>query len=66
MINTFEHITDTWKGSYEFSLSVSKGIVVCRQYPDMAFEDIKKMADQRMYDDKEAYYKRTGKTRRKL
>lgn len=66
MINTFEHITDTWKGSYEFSLSVSKGIVVCRQYPDIAFEDIKKMADQRMYDDKEAYYKRTGKTRRKL
>ena len=37
---------------------------MCREHEDMAFDDIKKMADKLMYEDKDAYYRRTGEIRR--
>lgn len=64
MLGTFEHITKKWKGTYQGELTISKGIVVCREHEDMAFDDIKKMADKLMYEDKDAYYRRTGEIRR--
>lgn len=66
MMQTFEHLTDSWKGTYQCELSISKGIVVCEEHSDLTFDEMKELADQLMYDDKDEYYRRTGKKRRKM
>lgn len=66
MLGTFEHISRSWNGTYQGELAISKGIVVCNEHEDMTFEDMKKLADKLMYDDKNEYYRRTGKIRRKI
>ena len=64
-LETLEHITRKWSGEYQSELSISKGIVVCGDYKEMTFDDMKKLADKFMYEDKNEYYERTGKVRRK-
>lgn len=66
MLHTFDHITANWKGSYQCELSISKGVVVCSNYSNLSFDEIKELADKLMYEDKDQYYKQTGKTRRKI
>lgn len=66
MLGTFDHITENWKGTYQSELVISKGIVVCEEHEDMTFEEMKELADKLMYEDKDEYYRRTGKTRRKI
>lgn len=66
MIQTFDHITDNWKGIYVSELSISKGVVVCKEHADLTFEEMKRLADKLMYEDKDEYYKQTGKIRRKI
>lgn len=65
-IATFEHMTANWQFAHSYELSISKGIVVCEEYPDLSFEELEKMADKLMYQDKDKYYLRTGKERRKI
>ena len=45
-------------------ISISKGVVVGSEHPDMSLNEIEELADKLMYEDKDAYYKRTGKKRR--
>ena len=66
MLKTFEHITTGWKGTYQSELSISKGIVVCEEYGELTFDEMKELADKLMYEDKEEYYRQTGKVRRKI
>ena len=66
MLGTFEHIAENWSGTYQSELVISKGIVVCEEHEDMTFEEIKELADKLMYEDKNEYYRRTGKIRRKI
>lgn len=66
MVQTFEHITDNWKGTYQCELSMSKGIVVCKEHPELSLEEVKELADKLMYEDKDEFYARTGKKRRTL
>lgn len=66
MIQTFEHITDSWKGTYQSELSISKGIVVAKEHGNLTFDEMKELADKLMYEDKDEYYRRTGKIRRKI
>lgn len=63
MIQTFEHIVDRWKGTYESELSISKGIVVAAEHGHLSFDEMKQLADKLMYEDKDEYYRRTGKQR---
>ena len=65
-IETFEHITASWKGSYQCELAVSKGIVVAKEHEDMDIEQLKELADKLMYEDKDEYYRRTGKIHRRI
>ena len=37
-----------------------------KKQPDLTFEEMKDLADKRMYADKEDYYRRSGKERRKI
>lgn len=64
MLQTFEHNTRNWKGTYQYELSLSKGIVIGAEHGDMTFAEMKALSDQLMYEDKKEYYKRTGKRRR--
>lgn len=47
------------------NMAIAVGIVCCEENPEMSFDDIEKLADKRMYDNKSAYYKRTGIDRRR-
>ncbi len=62
---TFDHVTGNWKGQLISELSISKGAAVCSEHKDLTFEEIRELADKRMYADKDEYYRRTGKERRK-
>lgn len=66
MLQTFEHILEGFKGSHQCELSISKGVVVCKEHENLTFEGMKKLADKLMYEDKNEYYRRTGKPRRKV
>ena len=65
-VTTFDYLTSKFKGKLISELSVSKGIVVCSEYPELSFEELKAMADKLMYADKDEYYRRTGKNRRRV
>lgn len=65
-VTTFDYLTTKYKGKLISELSVSKGVVVCSEYPDLTFEELKAMADKLMYADKDEYYRRTGKNRRRV
>ena len=65
-ITTFDYLTSKFKGKLISELSVSKGVVVCSEHPELSFEEMKAMADKLMYADKDEYYIRTGKNRRRV
>ena len=56
MIHTFEHVVNSWKGTYPCKLSISKGVVVCKEHEKLTFEEIKELADKLMYEDKNKHY----------
>ena len=66
VLQTLDRLIGSAKCSYPCTLSISKGVVVCKEHPDLTFDEMKDLADKRMYADKEAYYRRTGKARRKM
>ena len=66
VLNTLERLVESAKCSYPCELSISKGVVVCKEHPDLTFDEMKDLADKRMYADKEDYYRRSGKERRKM
>ena len=65
-IATFDYLTSNFKGKYISELSVSKGMVVCAEHPELSFGEVKALADKLMYADKDEYYRRTGKNRRRV
>ncbi|WP_196810229.1 diguanylate cyclase domain-containing protein [Butyrivibrio sp. WCD3002] len=53
-----------WSGNYSESLAVSIGYAAHRDRPDATIEELKKIADKFMYDEKAKYYQETGYERR--
>lgn len=64
-VATFRHTTEIWKGELVKELAVSVGYVIADEHENLELEQMAELADKIMYMDKEAYYKRTGKERRK-
>lgn len=54
-----------WKGELVESLSISIGMVICDEHPGISFTDATELADKSMYEDKNRYYRETGKDRRR-
>ena len=52
----FEEAQSTWTGKQVKQLSVSAGYVTKREFPDMTVVEMAKIADERMYEDKNNYY----------
>ena len=65
-VKTFDYLTENFQGNLISELSVAKGVVVCSEHIELNFEEIKAMADKLMYADKDEYYRRTGKDRRRV
>lgn len=64
-MNDFTGMTEKWKGNHVNELHVSKGFSVCRSNRKLSFTEHQEAADKKMYEDKTAYYIRSGKDRRK-
>lgn len=56
---TFENAIYNWSGKIVKSMSVSCGYVCARDFPDFNAEEIAKLADVRMYEEKAEYYSET-------
>ena len=59
-----DEVASSWKGKEINEISISKGVVVGSEHPGMLLNEIEELADKLMYEDKDAYYKRTGKKKR--
>ncbi len=53
-----------WRGKLVDSVSISTGCASRAEFPDADIEALEKLADERMYASKEAFYRRTGRGRR--
>lgn len=56
---------DAWKGEYSDTMSISYGVASQSEFPDKKVKELGKIADKRMYENKDEYYRRTGLDRRK-
>lgn len=61
----FEEMTKNWHGNLVKGLSVSCGYVRGREFPEKTLTEIEKIADLRMYQAKQEYYRNTGQDRRR-
>lgn len=55
---------DTWQGELVDSVSVSCGYVTSAECPDMDIQEMEKLADRKMYQEKSRYYQQKGIDRR--
>lgn len=60
----FEQTTLMWRGKKVESLNVSCGYVKTGEVSDMTFNDMICLADKRMYENKEAFYRKNGKRKK--
>lgn len=60
----FRNATMKWQGKKVKELAVSLGYACHADYKNLSFDELVKVADEQMYEDKRNYYKRTGKERR--
>ena len=63
MLDSFLDEVNCWEGEIMKKLSVSIGIAGTDEYPGIGFTELVKIADKRMYEYKNEYYRRTGNTR---
>ena len=59
-------IVGSWSGEKVKELALSLGQTSRKEFPDKTATELAKIADMRMYEDKNEYYRRTGKDRRKV
>ena len=63
-LKLFDKYVSEWSGVMVDKLSISRGFTTHSEFPDYSIIDIEKLADRRMYVDKDNYYKSTGYDRR--
>lgn len=59
-----ENAISNWHGKMVSTLSISYGFASSEENPDMDIESLIKLSDERMYVNKDEYYKKTGAKRR--
>lgn len=65
-LGQLDGVTANWKGTTVENLTLSKGVATTAEFPDFSITDLEKKADRRMYQDKEKFYKLSGRDRRKF
>ncbi|MBQ8093208.1 MAG: GGDEF domain-containing protein [Clostridia bacterium] len=61
----FEESMTDWSKHHKFELSISYGCAHASDYPGFSVEKLSNLADEMMYADKAAYYRKTGRDRRR-
>lgn len=56
--------TELWQCGRKYKLSVSAGYALAQDYKDFSIEALVKEADKAMYEQKQQYYRRSGRERR--
>ena len=59
-----DEITANWSGAINDHLSISYGHASRKEFPSENLSELIRIADERMYTAKDAYYRKTGKARR--
>ena len=60
----FDRQTASWSGTLIKDLAVSVGYAPAKEFPSENINELSRIADERMYANKEMYYTTTGKNRR--
>lgn len=58
----FDTQTSVWSGKLVKDLTVSKGCAAHAEFPDLSFRELQSKADQRMYQEKNDFYKEKSET----
>lgn len=64
VLDDFNKTIENWSGTLVDSLSISYGYISKKEKPEMTVRQLGSIAEQRMYEDKDAYYKKFGFDRR--
>ena len=56
----FDDAMNSWSGRLLDRLAISYGVVTKREFPDLTVTEMARIADERMYEQKERYYKEQG------
>ena len=64
ILNDFDLCQTDWQGKMVEKISISYGYVKKSDYPESTIEYMMTVADQKMYEDKNKYYEKTGYVRR--
>ena len=60
LIDEIREKAAAWKGTFVDSLSISIGSACHAEYPDASIEELEKLADKSMYEEKEKHYEQLG------
>ena len=63
-IRNMKVMLSKWKGKYIDGITVAVGSAAVWEYPDYSINELSKIADKRMYEDKASFYKEIGEDRR--
>ncbi len=64
-LEEFEKTISDWSGILVKKLSISYGYVRADEFKDMTIRELATVADKRMYEDKEEYYRKNGIVKRR-
>lgn len=64
ILGDLSETVNAWKGIYIDSISLAVGAAAKRELSNLTMEDLSKLADARMYEDKKKYYRYKGVDRR--
>ncbi len=65
LISEIAAMARSWSGQYTDSISISIGCASHKEFPDATVDELERISDRRMYENKEQYYRQTGHDRRK-
>ena len=57
--------TAAWRGRMVDGVTIALGCASHAEYPDAGIEQLDKLADSRMYEDKDRFYQQSGQERRR-
>ena len=57
----FDRLAAQWQGEHIRTISASRGVVRCGEFPGLGLLEILDMADRRMYENKREYYRNREK-----
>ena len=57
VLGEFDRLAAQWQGAHIRTISASRGVVRCGDFPQLRFAEILDMADRRMYENKREYYR---------